>query len=534
MSHDPSLRIFDANANRAREALRVMEDYARFALNDDELSAQLKAIRHDLAAAVGSLLGDAILHRDTVNDVGTDNKTASEGRRTDLGHVVTAAGKRLGEALRVMEEVLKTLSPPAAASLEALRYRHYILEQSIARTLRPGNRFDSVRLYALISEAQCKLPWLDAAEQAILGGADCLQLREKDLESGELLKRARQLVDLCRSLNVLCIINDRPDIALLAKADGVHVGQGDLPATEVRRLIGHKMILGVSTHTLDQARKAQRDGADYIGVGPIFRSPIKPRDFLPGLDFARQVAANIPLPTVAIAGITLENVQDVLATGVPRIAVTSAILTAENPREAAAGFKRALVGQTFLSVSPVSQAIPASPMAVGQTFLSAASGHSCPDVSVPQPPELHKSRRRLPHWTLEGSTYFITFRLAHGELSRDERSIILDHVRSGHGLHYTLLAATIMPDHVHLLLRPKPGVELPCIMKGIKGVTARLINASRHTTGSIWQAESFDRIVRNQAELDEKLQYMLNNPAKRNLVSDPWDYPWWFLWRGVE
>ena len=350
MSHDPSLRILDANANRAREALRVLEDYARFALNDDELSAQLKGLRHDLAGAVGSLLPNAILHRDTANDVGTDNKTATEGRRANLADVVTAAGKRLGEALRVLEEVCKTLSPPAATALEALRYRHYILEQAVARTLRPAGQFDAVRLYVLISEAQCKLPWLEAAEQAILGGADCLQLREKDIEGGELLKRARQFVDLCRAHNVLSIINDRPDIAMLSKADGVHVGQDDLPAHDVRRLIGHPMILGVSTHTLDQARHAQRNGADYIGVGPVFRSPTKPRDFLPGLDFARQVASTILLPSVAIAGITLANVDQVLATGISRIAVTSAVINSDNPRAAAMNMKRLLCST---GVSPV-------------------------------------------------------------------------------------------------------------------------------------------------------------------------------------
>src|SRR5215210_7949166 len=105
------LRILDANANRAREALRVMEDYARFCLNNDNLSQQLKNLRHDLAQATNGQLSDAILWRDVAGDVGTDNKTPTEAMRSTINDIVTAAGKRLTEALRVIEEVLKTSNP---------------------------------------------------------------------------------------------------------------------------------------------------------------------------------------------------------------------------------------------------------------------------------------------------------------------------------------------------------------------------------------------------------------------------------------
>lgn len=343
MPAGPILRILDVNANRAREALRMLEDYARFVLNHDELCAALKNIRHDLVAAVGPCLSEAIFHRDTPGDVGTDNKTPDEFRRADLAALVTAAGKRLGEALRVIEECLKTQSPSSASAVESLRYRFYTLEQQLARTLRPVNRFQDVRLYVLITESLCRLPWLQTAEQAILGGADCLQLREKNLDSGELLRRAHQLVSLCRQHNVLCIINDRPDIAILSDADGVHVGQTDLPASDVRKLLGQDKILGVSTHRIEQARQALVDGADYIGVGPIFPSSTKPRDILPGPDYARQVAQSIPLPAVAIAGITESNLDQVLATGLRAIAVTAAVIKTDDPRSAAEHLKQRIL-----------------------------------------------------------------------------------------------------------------------------------------------------------------------------------------------
>jgi thiamine-phosphate pyrophosphorylase len=335
----PVLRLLDANANRAREALRVLEDYARFVLDDDNLCTRLKSLRHDLTAALLPTLPQAILHRDTSGDVGTDNKTSAELTRSDAGDVVIAAGKRLGEALRCLEEFSKIDSPPAASALEKLRYRFYDVERDLSFALYPAKRFANVRLCVLITASLCKAPWLTVAEQAILGGADCLQLREKDLDSGELLCRAKDFVALCQKHKVLSIINDRPDIVILSNADGVHVGQTDLPAREARKLLGRDKILGVSTHNLDQAKQAILDSADYIGVGPVFPSPTKPRNILPGLSFAREVAAAIPIPALAIAGITPNNVDEVMSTGISGIAVTAAVIGCDDPRDAARQLK---------------------------------------------------------------------------------------------------------------------------------------------------------------------------------------------------
>lgn len=338
-----TLRILDANANRAREALRVVEDYARFVLDDGQLSAKLKQLRHDLATATAGFVDEAILHRDTPGDVGTANKTAAEQSRDDLNHVITAAGKRLGEALRTIEEYLKTADASRAAQVERIRYAFYDIEQQIALTLRPAACvFAKVRLYVLITESVCKKPWLETAEQAILGGADCLQFREKELETGEFFRRAKQFVEMCRRHNVISIVNDRADIALAVDADGVHVGQTDLPAREARKLIGSRKILGVSTHNLAQAKQAVLDGADYIGVGPFFESATKTRDFVAGADYARQVAEQIRVPAVAIAGISEQNVDEVLASGMKAVAVTAAVCGADDPRTAAQRLKARL------------------------------------------------------------------------------------------------------------------------------------------------------------------------------------------------
>lgn len=536
------LRILDANANRAREALRVIEDYARFALNDDAICGSFKQLRHDLAEATAGFVGEAILFRDTPGDVGTSTKTLTESQRNSIGHVVIAAGKRLGEALRTLEEFHKTIDPMAASRIEKIRYRFYDLEQQIARTIRPvACDFARVRLYVLLSEKLCKAPWLEVAQEAIRGGADCIQLREKELDAGEFLCRARRLVDLCRLNHVMCIINDRPDIAILSDADGVHVGQGDLPAEQVRKLVGSGKIVGVSTHNIQQARQAVRDGADYIGVGPIFRSDTKPRDFLPGLEFAREVvAAKLPIPAIAIAGITPGNVDDVIQTGISAVAVSAAVIGSGNVRAAAETLKQRLsrgalpstpsaaqecappAGQTFVSVVP------------WRTFLSAVAGGTVspgiPDaeeqarLSADDDEGVMRRYRHWPHWTMAGATYFVTFRSYCGEFTMAERLVVLDHIKGGAGRFYDLLAGVVMPDHVHILIQPLQSYSLSRIMKGVKGVSARLINQLRDARGVVWEEESFDRIVRDENEFEEKMAYIVNNAAKRELVADPWDY----------
>jgi thiamine-phosphate pyrophosphorylase len=339
----PVLRLIDANANRAREGLRVVEDYARFILNHEPLTRDIKNIRHDLAQILGPVSPEAILHRDTLGDVGTTIKTPAEHSRTDLADVVTAAAKRTGEALRAIEEFLKTIAPPDASKVEALRYRFYDIERQIALGLRPQTQFANVKLYVLITESACKRPWLETAELAIRGGADCLQLREKDLSGSELLRRAEQLKNLCRKSAVPCIINDRADIALAAGADGVHLGQDDIPISAARRILGNRAIIGISTHNIDQARRAVADGADYIGVGPIFKSYTKSCDFLPGLEYAAAAAREIAVPKIGIAGIGPQNVDKVMAVGLKAIAVTAAVTGASDPAAAARELKAKLL-----------------------------------------------------------------------------------------------------------------------------------------------------------------------------------------------
>jgi len=178
------------------------------------------------------------------------------------------------------------------------------------------------------------------AEAALAGGAGMVQLRDKTGNLRALLPQARRIQALCRSCGAVCIVNDRLDLALAVDADGVHVGQDDLPAETARRLLGPGRILGVSTHTREQAVAAQLAGADYIGFGPMFATETKVTGYSPrGLDALREVRRTIRLPILAIGGITLTNVAEVIAAGATAPAVISAIVAAPDVRAAAADFR---------------------------------------------------------------------------------------------------------------------------------------------------------------------------------------------------
>jgi thiamine-phosphate pyrophosphorylase len=152
------------------------------------------------------------------------------------------------------------------------------------------------------------------------------------------------LAELTRETQTLFVMNDRADLAVLAGADGVHVGQDEMSVKDARRILGPRGLVGVSTHSVEQARAAVLDGANYIGVGPTFPSGTKHFAAFTGVELLRAVAAEIRLPAFAIGGIGLDNVGEVLATGIRRVAVSGAIVGAADPAQAARQFQSALVG----------------------------------------------------------------------------------------------------------------------------------------------------------------------------------------------
>lgn len=199
--------------------------------------------------------------------------------------------------------------------------------------------FSDVHLYVVTQTPRSGQSYADVVEAACRGGADVIQLRDKGLSSRELFRLAKDLQALCDQTGTLFILNDRVDVALAADVDGVHVGQEDLPVRVVRGMMGHKKLIGCSTHSTAQALAAVGDGADYISCGPVFATPTKP-DYSPvGLDLVKEYRRLVRTPFVAIGGIDASNLAHVLDAGADRVAVVRAISGAPDVERAARGMK---------------------------------------------------------------------------------------------------------------------------------------------------------------------------------------------------
>jgi thiamine-phosphate pyrophosphorylase len=352
------MRMIDAAVNRAGEGLRVVEDYARFVLDDPHLTRLAKALRHNFAESARMIaVADRHSARDAEHDVGAIISTASEQARADTWAVCVASLKRAQQALRSLEEYGKLADARFAEEIERIRYRLYTLEKAIDTERLSRERLEGVRLCVLVDGRDSVSEFERLVAALLEAGVGMIQLRDKRLGDRELAARARWLRALIRGRSTLAIINDRADMAAATHVDGVHLGQEDLTLKDARTVVGTRMLVGVSTRSLDQARAAVLDGANYLGAGPTFASQTKQFDQLAGLDLLRAVSAEIRLPTFAIGGITVKNLPDVLATGVMRVAVGAAVTEAKDPRAAVQAFNELLSGErkSARAISPPQQ-----------------------------------------------------------------------------------------------------------------------------------------------------------------------------------
>lgn len=336
---DQRQRIIDANLNRAGEGLHLLEELARMMLNDSALTQQLKAIRHEV------LRGDLVFNqtlvqsRDSESDVGFDIEVGEDKQR-ELPIAVVANARRVQEALRIVEELAKvpgTTPQLNADKFKKARFDLYAIEQELlSKLLRQDKTTKLVGLYAIIdSQFLGKRNHIKVAQELIRGGANVIQLRDKLTAKAELLPIAQKLQKLCAEKGVLFIVNDHLDIALAASADGLHLGQGDLPISVTRRLLPIDMILGCSVKTVEQAKSAEADGADYIAVGSMYPTTSKEEPKVVGVRRLRLVRGAVSRPLVAIGGINKDNTAEVAANGADAVAVISAILGAKDIAEAA-------------------------------------------------------------------------------------------------------------------------------------------------------------------------------------------------------
>jgi len=328
------LRIIDANLNRLNEGLRLLEDVARFLLNDATLSTRLKSLRHELSEDIPPIRKALLSARDASGDVAA---FADEDMvRSDIPAIVAANARRVTESLRVLEELAKLPD----SKLDPSRFKHarfavYTIERELmGKVLRREKRIHG--LYVIIDpQLLGEKDEVATCQQAIRGGARVIQLRDKKRDKAEVLVAARQLKEACSPSRVPLIINDYTDITIATDADGVHLGDCDLPVAEARRLLPIDKLIGRSTKTVEQSKRAEDDGADYIAVGSIYPTTSKEKFTVVGLERLRQIRKAVSLPIVAIGGINADNITDVIGAGADAVAVISAVLAADNVEKAA-------------------------------------------------------------------------------------------------------------------------------------------------------------------------------------------------------
>ena len=325
-------RIIDANLNRIAEGLRVIEDITRFHFENPKLTEDLRSFRHEIRKKFADLDGKLISSRDSTGDIGKEISGRTKiDHKKDIKQLATSSFKRIEEGLRTIEESLKIVGEyNRSKEIEKLRFDVYQTEKIFSRLFIKAL---PAGIYGITAEKFSRgRSNVDVVKEMIKGGVKIVQYREKHGNKSikQMYEECRQIRNITHDNNVIFIVNDYVEIAMAVDADGVHVGQNDLPVAEVRKLIGEK-IIGLSTHSPEQAQRAVEAGADYIGVGPIFKTDTKESGCDPvGIEYLEYAVANVPIPFVAIGGIKEHNVHEIKNKGAKTICLVTDIVGAEN------------------------------------------------------------------------------------------------------------------------------------------------------------------------------------------------------------
>ena len=319
------------NLNRLREGLRVIEEAARFILNDAELTENLKKLRHTYGHLKMMIPEDTMSSRDIDSDIGKP----SEFDISESKNITDIVGKSFGrsqEAARVIEEYSKMINNDIGKIAKSIRFQLYQLEKDMMPALKSKIVFpDKFGLYLVMTNPI--IGYEKLTEIAVKCNVRVIQLRDKEMDDKDLLKTAIAIKKITNGSNTLFFVNDRPDIAIMSKADGVHLGQTDLPIKECRCL-SDKLFIGKSTHTLKQMKDALKEKPDYIGIGPIYKTKSKKLpDNVLGLDKSMEMLKGSNVPSIGIGGIKDFNLKEVIEIGFNNIGIISYITKSSEPKK---------------------------------------------------------------------------------------------------------------------------------------------------------------------------------------------------------
>jgi len=325
-------QIIDANLDRAREGLRVLEDWARFALGKKDLVKSIKNFRQKLGKHHLKIYKDS---RNFIKDECAGLSHPEQFKRDNASSIISSNAARVQEALRVIEEFSRDNNEELCKISSEIRYEIYnleivLLEAQSNSSLRKILNENDLYFITLDSENL-----IEKIKNILEGGVKIIQLRCKQGKDSDNLKLAIKIRELCDKFGALFLVNDRVDIALACKADGVHLGQDDMDIMSARNILGFSKIIGISASNELDIKNAIQDGCDYLGIGPVFATTTKEEKIPLGIDTLKTLTKDITIPWFAIGGIKQENILLLKENNICKVAIITDLMNAKKPKEKA-------------------------------------------------------------------------------------------------------------------------------------------------------------------------------------------------------
>ncbi len=325
-------QIIDANLDRAREGLRVLEDWARFALGRKDLVKSFKNFRQTLGKNHLQVYKES---RNFNNDKCTGLSHPEQFKRNNVSSIISSNAARVQEALRVIEEFSRGHNQILCEISSDIRYEIYNLEIILLEA------HSNYSLRKILNENDLYFITLDTEnlfekiKNILEAGVKIIQLRFKEGKDYDNLQFAIKVRELCNKFGAIFLINDRVDIALACKADGVHLGQDDIDIKSARNILGFSKIVGISASNEHDIKKAIHDGCDYLGIGPVFPTSTKKGKIPLGIDTVKSLTKDISIPWFAIGGIKQDNIALLKENNISKVAIITDLINTKNPKEKA-------------------------------------------------------------------------------------------------------------------------------------------------------------------------------------------------------
>ena len=323
-------QIIDANLDRAREGLRVLEDWARFGLGENENVKRIKNFRQILGKNHLEVYKQS---RNFIKDECKGLTHQEQIKRDAPNQIISSNAGRVQEALRVIEEFSRQNNHELSKIAAEIRYEIYTLEIELLNLSTYKKSEEILKENDLYVITDQKENLLEIIESILIAGVKIIQYRFKTGTDKEHLQEAIQIKNICKRYNSLFIVNDRVDIALASNADGVHLGQDDLDLKTSRKLLGYSKIIGISANNEIDISNAVKYGCDYIGIGPVFETSTKKNKKPLGIEKIKTLTKDLNIPWFAIGGIKSNNISYLKRNGFKKVALVSQLMNSEDPKE---------------------------------------------------------------------------------------------------------------------------------------------------------------------------------------------------------